>query len=51
MDRLLNSGKDLTAKEIAEVEEFIFNNQCVISESRLSHYKCLAAIRSNVVRH
>ena len=51
MDRLLNSGKDLIAKEIAEVEEFIFNNQCVISESRLNHYKYLAAIRSNVVRH
>ena len=51
MDRLLNSGKDLTAKEVAEVEEFIFNNQCVIGESRLNHYKCLAAIRSDVVRH
>ena len=51
MDRLLNSGIDLTANQIAEVEEFIFNSQRVISKSRLNHYKCLAAIRSDVVRH
>ena len=51
MDKLLNSGIDLTDEQIAEVEKFIYTNQQVISTSRLNYYKCLAAIRSDVVRH
>jgi hypothetical protein len=51
MDKLLNSGIDLTDEQIAEVERFIYTNQRVISTSRLNYYKWLAAIRSDVVRH
>ena len=51
MDKLLNSGIDLTDEQIAEVEKFIFTNQQVVSTSHLNYYKCLAAIRSDVVRH
>ncbi len=51
MDKLLNSGIDLTDEQIAEVEKFIYTNQRVISTSRLNYYKCLAAIHSDVVRH
>ena len=51
MDKLLNSGIVLTDEQIAEVEKFIYVNQQVVSTSRLNYYKCLAAIRSDVVRH
>ena len=51
MDKLLNSGIDLTDELIAEVEKFIYTNQQVVGTSHLNYYKCLAAIRSDVVRH
>ena len=51
IDKLLNSGIDLTDEQIAEVEKFIYTNQQVVSTSRLNYYRCLDAIRSDVVRH
>ena len=51
MDKPLNSGIDLTDEQMAEVEKFIYTNQQFISISRPNYHKCLAAIRSDVVRH